>query len=694
MLSGFLITLRKLSVAAYENVAHVFSRTNPGIRARFIITGLIALVFTAGVLQWSFKYGRLAYDITYDDVGYFLDAYRRINVFYEQGLGAMLVGLFQNPPHSPYSSLLAFIGFALFGPADWAPYFMNGIALFLFLGFIAYLLRSMHFIFSVVFLIMFLFVPVSFYMVHEYRPDFAVALFSCIFAFLAFESLSVQQNHARFKLRSSGAVFGLALLSKPTFFAHTLALGFTVAAFIIMHQILDNYRQRQQLKGNNILNILRDLYLPGLVLSLPYYALNWRHVWNHFWINTRGEQSGIWNFKGSFWEVLKAFLGGASYSMLSSYLFFFLAVIMSSFLFFLQGRKWRDVNLLAGLMSVAVASLGIIVYGRHDNVYFGLTYQIMLCFAMCYCLSALYRNKWCFAFVLLGFIVFSGWHSLSKPMPEIFGNQTLLARKANSLNLEIIKAIESHMKGFALKAAPIKVFFSFAGEVNTASAEWLALQKSIPVQFSDSHTRNDMDAYKKAIRQSDFVVVSDEDSDPYVIYHWLPSFTIQKQVLDFLRTQPAMEEIRLWKTSREAASGYIRLFANKSKLLHRNSDVSLQYPVSGFLPPEGPYPQWRLPRVRWGIFPESQITLPAGLSGKIIIILSARSKPGTKLSVTLNEEEVYRHVFSGDAFEDIDTSMFVAAGVKRLYFKYYGRDDGDKDRAVLFQDIRILTASK
>lgn len=97
MLPGFLITLRKLSVSAYENVSHVFSRTNHGIRARFIVTGFIALIFTAGVLQWSFNYGRLAYVVTYDDVGYFIDAYRRITILYEQGSGAMLAGLFQDP---------------------------------------------------------------------------------------------------------------------------------------------------------------------------------------------------------------------------------------------------------------------------------------------------------------------------------------------------------------------------------------------------------------------------------------------------------------------------------------------------------------------------------------------------------------------------------------------------------------------
>lgn len=98
--------------------------------------------------------------------------------------------------------------------------------------------------------------------------------------------------------------------------------------------------------------------------------------------------------------------------------------------------------------------------------------------------------------------------------------------------------------------------------------------------------------------------------------------------------------------------------------------------------------------MRWGIFPESRIELPDKLSGKIKVILSARSRPGAKLLLTINDKEVYRHLFSGDAFEDIDTTISVTSGVKMFSLKYDGiyKDDKDKlNQAVLFQDIRIIS---
>lgn len=695
MITGYIGSIRKSSAAALECLAGIFLRANLGIEARLLFAGFIAITFTAVVLQWSFSYGRLAYDITYDDVGYFQDAYSRIKTLYEQGWGFLLADLFRNPPHSPYASLLAFTGFALFGPVDWAPYLMNGVTVFLILGFLTYILRNIPFLISALLVILFLFVPLSFYAVHEFRPDYAVALLTCMFACLAFESSLSEQNRRSFKLRWAGVVFGLALLSKPSFFAHTLALGIGVSALIVLHQPVTGDRQWQQKKGRVIFSILRDFYLPAMVLAIPYYVVNWRHVWGYFSVNTMGNYSEIWNFKEGYGDVLKAFtIHGPSSSMISGYLFFFVGIVIFATLFFFYKRKWPDLSLLVGLLAVAVTSLGIIVYGRHNNPYFGLTYQMILCCAVCYCLSFLYNNKILFAVIVTAFIMFTGWHLVTKPLPKMVSNETPVARKGHSVNLQIIQAIESRLKGFDQNVDSGKVFFSFAGEINANSSGWLALQRSMPLQFSDLHAQNDLDAYKKTISESDFVVVADEDA--VGVYRWLPSFLIQRPVLEFIQTQPAMEEILRSKTSKDAVNGYIRLFANRSRLQAKEMTVFLPYPTIGFLPPEGPYPQWQLPIVRWGLYPESRITLPDELTGKFVLKLTARGRQGTQLIVTLNGGEIYRHVFSGAPFDDIAVPSPLPSGKKVIVFIYDGISDGsDKlNRSILFQDIRLIPLLK
>lgn len=693
MIQGLFIPLKKLSDRGFESFAIVCSSTNRGLTTRFLLSGLIALVFTAGVLQWSFHYGRLAYDITYDDVGYFQDAYSRIKVLYEEGMGSMIAGLVHNPPHGPYSTFLAFIGFALFGPSNWVPYLMNGITLFLFLGFLTYILRDIPFILSTSLITLFLFVPVSFYIVHEFRPDYAVAVFTCLFVFVAFESIASIRNYDGLKLRLAGVLFGLALLSKPSFFAHTLALGVGVSIMIAMHQLVVNYRHWQQETNRKILSILMDFYLPGIVLAAPYYAINWRHVWDYFWIYTRGEKAEIWSFNVGYWGVLKAFtVNGPSSWMISSYLFLFSLIVIFSMLFLCYKKNWRDLCLLVGLTVIAITSLGIVIYGRHNNPYLGLTYQIMLCCAACYCISSFYRNNTlCFIFLISSIIVFSVWHMVSVPLPKMVSNQTSLARKGDSANQKIINVINNHLKEFDSNIASSKVFISFAGEVNASSMQWLSMQQNIPMLFSDLHTTNDMGAYENAISESDFVVVADEDA--VGIYRSQPSYAIQKPVLDFLRRHPTLKEIMALKTSKDTINGYIRLFANQLRLEDKKNTVFLPYTISGFLPPEGPYPQLKLPVVRWGLYPESQILLPDNLKGSVLIYLSARGQQGTKLVIISNKEEIYQHVFIGNSFENMTIPLTVSSGTNVISIKYdkFYEGNNNLNRAILFQDIRIST---
>jgi hypothetical protein len=694
MTSGLFIQFKKLVAIVSKSITCVISRTDRGLRDRILFAGLVALIFTAGVIQWSFHYGRLAYDITYDDVSYFQDASSRIKILYEQGLSSMIAGLFHNPPHSPYSTLLAATGFALFGFRDWVPYLMNGVTLFFFLGFLTYVLRGIPFILSASIVTLFLFIPISFFTVYNFRPDYAVAVFTCLFTFLAFEASVSLQKYDSFRLRCAGMLFGIALLSKPSFFAHTFVIGFGVSVLLVLHELAVGYRQRQQEMSRRVLSVLRDFYLPGIFVAVPYYVINWQRVWDYFWINTRGEKADIWGFKVSYWEIFKAFTVNANDAnswMISSYLFLFLAMVFFSMLFLLYNKKWRDIYLLAGLIVVAVASLGIIIYGRCNNPFFGLTYQIMLCCATCYCLSCLYRNKLWFAFIISIFVVFTGWQIVvSEPLQKTIGNKTL-ARTADSVNLKIVNAI-NHLRKFDSNSTPSKIFVSFAGEVNADSMQWLAMRQSIPLQFFDLNTLNEMDAYKKAISESDFIVVADGDAAG--VYHWLPSYAMQKPVLDFIRVQPAIEEIMILKTSSFAINGDIRIFANQSRL-EKNFTVALSYPISGFLQPEGPYAQWKLPVVRWGLYPESWIALPEKLSGTVKVILSARGQRGAKMSITLNKAEIFHHIFNGESFEDIAIPLTVSSGKKVVGFKYnnFYKEKDEVKRTVLFQNIHILMSS-
>src|SRR6516162_8272129 len=106
--------------------------TLPNVRWILILL-LVSAFYTANVIQWSLRYSRLAGDPVADDVGYLIDGFERLNVLDTAGFHAFCNSLIQAPPHSPWSTALATLAFALMGVHDWAPYILNGFLVFLLL---------------------------------------------------------------------------------------------------------------------------------------------------------------------------------------------------------------------------------------------------------------------------------------------------------------------------------------------------------------------------------------------------------------------------------------------------------------------------------------------------------------------------------------------------------------------------------
>ncbi len=101
----------------------------------FLLIVTLSAIYTFVILQYSFQKGRLAQEITYDDVDYFQDGLQRLNLLHEKGLIEFIKNYVRQPPHSPSASLLAAVGFILLGVHDWAPYAMNCVLVVILLWF-------------------------------------------------------------------------------------------------------------------------------------------------------------------------------------------------------------------------------------------------------------------------------------------------------------------------------------------------------------------------------------------------------------------------------------------------------------------------------------------------------------------------------------------------------------------------------
>ena len=224
----------------------------------FIVSLFIGVFFVNFHIQQSLHFGVLSLPPTYDDVGYFGDAFKRLRQIYDYGF----LGFFKNyiiaPPHSPIYSLLAMIGFSILGYAAWAAcasvliIIVPLIYLYLKNSFNLSLYNKILLIFSI------LCAPIFSILCIEFRPDAfcGLATASGIFCIL----FSTNWNNARKStIFVAGLLFGVSLITKLTVAPVTIMLFFS-AMIIVLFIERNCYRQ--------VLHVLSPflfMFWPGLV---------------------------------------------------------------------------------------------------------------------------------------------------------------------------------------------------------------------------------------------------------------------------------------------------------------------------------------------------------------------------------------------------------------------------------------------
>ena len=239
---------------------------------------LLTLLFTGIVVQYSFARGRLSQDPTYDDASYLYEAGRRLAVLYDRGLTAYLVNLYYDPPHAPFIDLGAQLTFAVFGLHAWAPYvFVNGLVNLVLLLAVVYFARVASLGARIVLMVFTLSLPFVVVGLHEYRPDFAGGLFTALGISLVIEGALYRTGVRRDRQFLFGGIFfGLALVTKAVFFAHTLTMEalsvFGACALTWWEARGAGAVPRDALR--RFVGIALRIGLPSLLIWAPYILVN------------------------------------------------------------------------------------------------------------------------------------------------------------------------------------------------------------------------------------------------------------------------------------------------------------------------------------------------------------------------------------------------------------------------------------
>jgi hypothetical protein len=528
--------------------------------ARLVALGS-ALLATALFLRASQWTGRLAQELTFDDVGYAIDAAHRLAVIHDGGVYALWHGLLVDPPHSPFSTALAMLGFAVGGIDDFALYAANGLVLLAVVGFLLRVTGRRDPALALLVVLTLLTSQLAFRIIHDFRPDIPAGL--CAAAMVWWFAAGVVERNLGLVMRA-GVAFGALFWIKPSFFAHALAIGFFVAllgaAWIWLRDRGSTFQPRSYRAPVSFLAI-------GIAVAAPYFVLAGPSIWDYFWSNTHGTAAAIWGFTpdAPLASVVRWYLldRHATFRVLGDHFYLSLVGLSIAIPALVRNRQRDELVKVGALLATAAASTTVIVAGRHKNEFFLASAQSMLMLAAlvasAHCIEPMRgrrRITWVCTWLVLLAVAVLGSRGLH---PWTVDDET---RTGVAWNGRIVNTIVSAEAGVAPRAPgdPIMVFVGFAGPVSGVSIEWEALKAAVPMDVKELYLSASLADYVAGARAADYVVIANENSN---FYRKLPSGALEPDLARWIDESPAFAPV-----ARAATDHYV-VFRNLARLQNR-----------------------------------------------------------------------------------------------------------------------------
>jgi hypothetical protein len=271
------------------------------------LNGIRVAVLVWATLEESSRTGRLRTYPQVDNVIYMASGADWLKSFRTDGISGLVRSYWSHPPHSPYSTVSAFCGFAVFGVHDWAAHVMASIlpALGLFTVWGIVRQARLRLWQCLALLLCAAAVPVWSNALEYLKPDCAAGLFAAIGIILL-----VGTGRRRLPLRrwaSAGMPFALALLAKPTVFPQTFAflcvgvIGRIVTEVSLGAKWLERRRIGELLVGVGT----------AIVIALPHYVMAGQREMQYINDIMFGAHRADWEFRGTLWEHLVFHVSGA-----------------------------------------------------------------------------------------------------------------------------------------------------------------------------------------------------------------------------------------------------------------------------------------------------------------------------------------------------------------------------------------------
>ncbi|MCW5772528.1 MAG: hypothetical protein KIT16_12880 [Rhodospirillaceae bacterium] len=485
----------------------------------------------------SLHAGVLALPPTYDDVGYYIDAVGRLEAIHRGGAIGFLTNYATSPPHSPLSSLLAMMGFALFGLKPWAASAAMSIPL-------ALLVRSIFLIGKGIPIWMIgtiaaalMASPMAGIVVTEFRPDALCGIITaCGILFIVGGKW---QNAETFQCMLAGGLFALALWAKPAIFALTC---FLFVAAMVVASLPDGLRAR---KRRLLLRACALTVATAAVLAAPHYFFALRGILTYFLANFAGEYRAIWNIELPLvGHLLYYITGPGGIFALGAWLIPATAMAIASLAApnILGDSQTR--SRVLRLFGIAATTYAAVTWTAYKTPFIGISFAALVTVALS--VGVIFWTRSFFnagqprmaSSMVIGFAVFSLVEFTNPWIRSGRGEfDQAYARHKNRMVSEMVDVIETQGLGGSTLVEPI-----VAQYMNSATINFAMMQRHLrPLTAINLAAYATPDHYRKVLPHAAAAIAFSPDAD---VLRWLPSARLLAQFLRDLTVAPDWTIVR------------------------------------------------------------------------------------------------------------------------------------------------------
>ena len=494
-----------------------------GNRGRVIvIAAVITTIFVAFQLQASLNAGSLSFPPTFDDIGYYNDAARRVLAFWQIGIGAVVPEYIAKPPHAPGSTFLAAIGFLLLGLKPWAADAANALPLFMFVLILVWLFRELPLGITVTATIASLSIPIFSLAIVEFRPDMWCAGLTVAGTLL----IALRDPRETRNAALAGFAFATALLMKPTLSPLVVILFGTALVLRLAPHLRESKEWPAAIASCLIVGGL------ALVFAGPHYALDLKNLIAGYRLNIFGADAALWTPQLSPVQTALFYLtgpGGAASLGLWAYVGVLTLIV--PIIFTVRRHRLAWPAWIAAILTL-IAYVVVTVLGN-KSAYLGVIFPAYVAAAII--LSAAYGLVWLYArnlrraayIAALAFLCF-GASVYRFPSPHTGGGAYVAASRQ-----AVIDDIASVLKSDQALARKTVMFAQIGQYTNEQSLMFKFLQDGTPMPTFVDDFRDDLAPQIALLDRADYVIALTRDNPDNLL--WLPSAKIADQVNAMLR---------------------------------------------------------------------------------------------------------------------------------------------------------------